>query len=144
MNGSEIRVCAAVMRRNGKTLICSRPSNSAHAGFWEFPGGKIDEGESMSQCLVREIREELGVGVIPLDCIFEFSHEYPGKTVRLYFIRAVLEDPDSEIIPCEGQEARWVDTAALDSENLLPADIPMAGLMADSFRKMCGNQFSRQ
>ena len=61
------KVCAAVIRRNGRTLICSRPKATILGDKMEFPGGKVEPGESLNECIVRELKEELNAEILPLD-----------------------------------------------------------------------------
>ena len=84
------KVCAAVIRRNGLTLICSRPKATIHGDKMEFPGGKVEPGESLNECIVRELKEELNAEVLPLDVIHEIEHPYPsgvlnGFSLSLFF-----------------------------------------------------------
>ena len=125
----KVKVCAAVIRKNGKTLICSRPKATVLGDRMEFPGGKVEPGESLNECIVRELREELNAEIFPLDVIHRAEAVYPDKTVELYFIRCILPD-ESTLEPLDGQEFRWVETSHLDRENFLPADLPFAALLA--------------
>ena len=125
----KVKVCAAVIRKNGKTLICSRPKATVLGDKMEFPGGKLEPGESLNECIVRELREELNADILPLDVIHCAEAVYPDKTVELYFIRCILPD-ESTLKPLDGQEFRWVATSLLDRENFLPADLPFAALLA--------------
>ena len=85
-----IEVCAAVIRNDDKCLICSRPANSKWHGYWEFPGGKIEPGETVAQCVCRELKEELNLKVRALDTIWILEHEYPEYRVRVHFIRCMI------------------------------------------------------
>lgn len=131
-----IEVAAGVIRKNGKTLICSRPKHTASGGFFEFPGGKCETGETIGQCIVRELKEELGIDCIPLDPIHVLEHDYPEKQVRVHFIRCIICESSPEAQPLDGQEIRWVTTEFLDRENFLPADLPLARLIADSYKSI--------
>ena len=83
-----ITVVAAVVRRNGKLLLTSRPADKPPFGL-EFPGGKVEPGESYGQCIVREMQEELGMEVIPMDAVFDIIHHYPAGAIRLIFLRCI-------------------------------------------------------
>ncbi len=119
-------VCAAVVRRGGRILLTSRPEGRHLAGKWEFPGGKKMLNERPGACVVREMREELSVEVIPLDLLFSMRHEYPTKTVYLEFYRAIPFDKSFDPVPTEGQKFAWVEPSRLMAYDLLPADIPLA------------------
>ena len=79
-------VCAAVIRKEGMTLVCSRPKASILRDKMEFPGGKVEPGESIHECIVRELREELNAEILPLDVIGEVEHEYPAGILDIVFI----------------------------------------------------------
>jgi len=130
-----LEVCAAVIRQNGWTLICSRPKNSALGGFYEFPGGKCEPGETSAQCVLRELNEELGVRCLAFDQIHCLDHDYPDKSVRVHFIRCVLLPDSPPPEPRDGQDIKWVRTTDLAAENFLPADLPLAALLADAAKK---------
>jgi 8-oxo-dGTP diphosphatase len=120
-----IEVCAAVIIKNSKVLLTSRPDHQEHAGFWEFPGGKLEPGETPAECLIREIREELAVDITVYDTIFFIDHTYPGKKVRIRFIRCAIIG-EKEPSPQEGQDFAWVERHRLNDVDLLPADQPVA------------------
>ena len=122
----KISVCAAVIRKKNRVLLCSRPDGTSMAGRWEFPGGKLKDKESDSKCLRREIREELGINIMPLDLIYSLEHEYPDKTVSLRFYRCTQENPEKEPFPMENQQIKWLDVEDLTETDLLPADIEFA------------------
>jgi 8-oxo-dGTP diphosphatase len=124
-----VHVCAAVIRRDGATMLCNRPPDKAHAGLWEFPGGKRHNGESDAECLRREIHEELGACIDVLDSILHVEHEYPDKAVSLRFYRATISQGSPEVHPKEGQSVRWVETGELSCMDLLPADLPLAAFL---------------
>ncbi|MCP3968282.1 MAG: 8-oxo-dGTP diphosphatase MutT [Lentisphaerae bacterium] len=124
----KIEVGAAVICRDNEILLTSRPEHQDMAGFWEFPGGKIEPGESVAQCLIREIKEELDVKVRVFDTIYMLEHDYPDKTVSLHFVRCQLDD-DQPPRPLEGQDAAWVERDSLDNYPLLPADKPVADFL---------------
>ena len=127
-----IDVAAAVIRQNGRTLICSRPKNTELADFMEFPGGKCEPGETPEKCIIRECREELGIQVIPMDRVHSLEHHYPDKFVRVFFIRCFMTEKSPAPQPLDQQEIKWVQTEQLHTENLLPADLPLATLLANA------------
>jgi 8-oxo-dGTP diphosphatase len=109
-----IIVVAAVIERNGLFLVARRLGGTHLAGYWEFPGGKVHEGESHEAALQREIKEELNANISGLQTIFQASHAYPDRTVELHFFRGCL---DGNPEPALGQQLRWIgreDFASLE------------------------------
>ena len=122
-----IHVCAAVIKINGRYLLTSRPPGKHLAGQWEFPGGKVNINETSHDCLVRELREELGVNIIPLEVIYSITYEYPEKKVFLEFFKAAPTGlMDFNPIPHEGQKIRWEEPHKLLDVDWVPADLPLA------------------
>ena len=122
-----IFVCAAVIKLNGKYLLTSRPPGKHLAGKWEFPGGKLDDNETPYNCLVREIKEELGVDIIPGKKIFSIKYEYPEKKVYLEFYSAIPANADDfNPFPHEGQKIKWEFAKNLNRVDWVPADWPLA------------------
>jgi mutator protein MutT len=85
-----IEVVAAVISRDGKILITRRLDGTHLPGLWEFPGGKVEPGETLKAALMREIREEVGANVIVFDQCLSIDHEYPRKSVRLHFFNCAI------------------------------------------------------
>ena len=99
----------------GRFLVSQRPSCKAHPGKWEFPGGKLEPGESVFKALVREFREELGLEIIIAEPAFVVRYRYPDRSVELNIWRVI--DWRGNAIGREGQVVRWVaprELAALD------------------------------
>ena len=112
-------VTAAVIERNGAFLMTRRLEGTHLAGHWEFPGGKCQPDETLEECLVREIQEELDARIdVGLE-ILATTHEYPERIVELRFFRCELK---SDPRPVLGQKLRWVLRAELGSFPLPPAD----------------------
>lgn len=107
-----IDVVAAIIRQNGLVLIARRPSKGLLGGLWEFPGGKLEAGESHSEALVREIREELGVEVIAVEKFGVYHHAYTHfkVTLQAWFAELQGEQPTA----LEASELRWVKIEELD------------------------------
>ena len=120
-------VAAAVMLRGDPArpefLLAQRPPGKVYAGYWEFPGGKVELGESPEAALIRELREELGVTVRAARPLGEFSHEYPDRKVciGLWLVSAWEGEPQG----LDGQALRWVAVTQLPGCDLLEADRPM-------------------
>ncbi len=116
-------VAAGLVFRNGRLLITQRPAGSHLAGMWEFPGGKLQQGESWELALRRELQEELGflASVGPL--YQEITHAYPEKTVRLRF--HLCQVSSGEPTPIECADLAWVDRAQLGGFPFPPADVQL-------------------
>ncbi|HEX9625323.1 MAG TPA: Nudix family hydrolase [Acidiferrobacterales bacterium] len=114
---------AVVQRADGRVLLARRPAGKAYAGYWEFPGGKIEDGESPRAALRRELHEEVGIDAESVHPWITLLHVYPEKTVRLHFYRvpAWRGEPHGR----EDQELSWEDPAALAVAPLLPANTPV-------------------
>ncbi|MGE5245545.1 MAG: (deoxy)nucleoside triphosphate pyrophosphohydrolase [Betaproteobacteria bacterium] len=112
-------VAAAVVERDGRFLVTRRQQGVHLEGFWEFPGGKCDAGETLEACLEREMLEELAVGAVIGREILATRHEYPEHAVELHFFRCTLE---GEPVPQIGQTMRWVDRRELRELEFPPAD----------------------
>lgn len=86
-----IEVVAAFLCQDGRFLACQRPPHKARGMCWEFPGGKIEPGETMAQALTRELREELGVSVQVGRAVFQTTYAYPDVVVQLTFLYAKIQ-----------------------------------------------------
>ena len=106
-----VEVSAALIFHGDKLLITQRRTHDHLGGLWEFPGGKREAGETFEQCLVREIREELGVEIAVGELFDEVAHDYPEKSVHLKFFRCRLISGEPRPIECAA--LRWVDKAEL-------------------------------
>ncbi len=116
-----IRVAAAVIISNGKVLLASRPENKPPAG-WEFPGGKLEPGESPQQAAERELLEELDFPVLALDEIYRLVLYPPATRLELHFIRALPAGNTGRLRPLEGQRFLWVPLHGGRPAELLEAD----------------------
>lgn len=123
--GERLRVTAAVVRRrDGRVLLAQRRAGSHLAGHWEFPGGKVEPGETPAEALRRELAEELGVEVRVGGLFTEVAHDYPEKSILLqaYLCDLLTGEPE----PLECAAVRWVGVDELAAYRLAPADIPVA------------------
>lgn len=117
-----VRVAAAVIRQGGRVLLTRRPPGGPLGLLWEFPGGKIEPGESVEQALVREIREELGVEVRPLEVLEVARHDYPqGPSVEVHFVRCETTATAFEAGPGV-HEVRWAAPGEVSADEVLAAD----------------------
>ncbi|MEE0776000.1 MAG: 8-oxo-dGTP diphosphatase MutT [Bacillota bacterium] len=120
MNKPSIRVSAAILERDGKILICRRQKGGSCGDLWEFPGGKIELGETPEECLIRECREELGVDIQITGTFGQAHHCYPDVDVTLYFYRGgILQGEPRRTVH---QEMAWVVPTELKRYDFCPAD----------------------
>ena len=115
-----IVVAAAVVIRDGRVLLTRRAEGQHLAGMWEFPGGKLEDGESPEEALARECREECGIEVEALEILDVTHHRYPEKDVLLLFYRCALLA--GEVRNIQVADHVWVTSAQLDDYSLPPAD----------------------
>jgi len=124
-------VAAALIDPDGRVLLAQRPAGKSLAGFWEFPGGKLDPGETPEQALVRELQEELGIDT-SASCLAPLafaSHDY--DTMHLMMPLYVCRQWRGQPVGREGQALRWVRPARLLDLPLPPADWPLAAALRD-------------
>jgi len=118
-----IEVAAAIIMRRGKLLISQRDAKSHLSGYWEFPGGKREAGESFEECLLREVREELNVKVKIQKLLDTICFEYPEKQVTLKFFRCSYLEGQPKALGC--LKFLWVSPARLSRYRFPPADRPI-------------------
>ncbi|MEC9267135.1 8-oxo-dGTP diphosphatase MutT [Pacificispira sp.] len=124
-------VAVALIDRDGRILIAKRPEGKKMAGLWEFPGGKVAEGETPERALIRELQEELGIDT-RASCLAPIgfaSHAYDDfhLLMPLYVCRVWQGNPQ----PREGQELAWVRPARLGDYPMPPADVPLVAQLRD-------------
>jgi 8-oxo-dGTP diphosphatase len=110
-----------LMRADGDVLLAQRPEGKPYAGYWEFPGGKVEAEESILEALKREFVEELGIEVLSAEAWCCVEHVYPHAHVRLHFY--ISREWRGEAQSLEGQAFSWQGRVAV--EPLLPATIPL-------------------
>jgi 8-oxo-dGTP diphosphatase len=112
-------VTAAVIERDGCYLVTQRQRGVHLEGYWEFPGGKCEYGESLEACLRRELNEELGTDAEVLHELLSVKHEYAERTIELHFMACrLIREPRPQL----GQQMRWVARADLATLRFPPAD----------------------
>lgn len=123
-----VRVVAAVIERDGLVLLCQRRPTDRHPGKWEFPGGKVEPGETTEECLRRELREELDVEAVAGLILGETRHDYEDLSVDLVFVAvsSISREPRNLCFA----EVRWVPLESLVSYDLLEADREMASRLS--------------
>jgi mutator protein MutT len=120
-------VAAAVIDSQGRVLIAQRPAGAHMAGAWEFPGGKLENGEGRREALARELREEIGIAISMPRPLIRLRHTYPHKEVFLdiWVVRQYQGEPQG----LEGQAVRWCTQSELETVELLPADGPIVAAL---------------
>lgn len=124
-----IQVAAAIIARQGRYLITRRKAGTHLGGLWEFPGGKREAGESLKDCLRREVREELGLEItepVPFQTI---RHDYPEKSVELHFFRCTIMTGAAQRLGCD--DLKWVTAKELASIDFPPADRALVTALQD-------------
>jgi len=123
------QVTAALIRRDdGRFLIARRPTGGIHGGLWEFPGGKLEEGESLEACLAREIEEELSLSIVVGRRMGSVDHGYPGFGITLHLFECTVA-PDAHP-PGSGHHIRWVLGRELHRFTLPEADGRLVEMLA--------------
>ena len=117
-------VSAAIIIRDQKVLMARRAAGESLAGFWEFPGGKREADETISDCLIREIREELALNIEVLGEFGVSDYQYPGGEIRL--IGLLAEIKNGEISMTVHDAVEWIELRRVLDYKLAPADIPLA------------------
>lgn len=127
-----IQAAAAILIQRGRVLICRRRPELRHAGKWEFPGGKVESGESPEMCLIREMKEELGIRVSVGDFFSETVYRYQRGPVHLlaYYVNWVAGEMVSE----DHDRLEWVPPQHLKRYSLLPADLKFASKLTRTGR----------
>src|SRR5882672_1649012 len=121
----------ALIDADGRVLLAQRPEGKHLAGFWEFPGGKVDTGETPEAALIRELNEELGIDVVA-SCLAPFtfaSHAY--EKFHLLMPLYVCRKWSGIVTAREGQSLKWVRSARLDEYPMPPADKPLVAMLRD-------------
>ncbi|MGI4812863.1 MAG: NUDIX domain-containing protein [Janthinobacterium lividum] len=117
-----------LLRADGRFLLGCRPAGKPYAGYWEFPGGKLERGEDAATALARELHEELGIVVAQSEAWRVLEHDYPHAYVRLHLRK--VRQWSGEPVGREGQALSWQSTST-DVEPLLPAALPILQWLAD-------------
>lgn len=128
-----IEVTAAMIKNNkNEFLICQRPGGKNHEFLWEFPGGKQEPDETLEQCLIREIKEELNIGIAVLRKYDELAYEYmeleefqTDRVIHITFFECAITDGD--ITLKEHHDLKWVPANELINYKFCPADSEIVG-----------------
>lgn len=138
-----VEVVAALIWNKDKFLICQRPANKARGLLWEFVGGKVEQGETKEQALIRECREELAITVEPNDVFTEVTHEYPDITVHLTLFNCAILLGQPQLL--EHNAMAWITPAEISDYNFCPADAEILKKITDgaSYNSVKLNKQSR-
>ncbi|MEO1042905.1 MAG: (deoxy)nucleoside triphosphate pyrophosphohydrolase [Pseudomonadota bacterium] len=117
----------ALIDRDGRVLLTQRPQGKAHAGLWEFPGGKVEEGEEPGEALIRELKEELGIDT-EASCLAPIAFNTEDSLLLLLFACRKYQGIPQ---PLEEQALMWSKAGDLLTHDLVPADRPLAAAVRD-------------
>jgi mutator protein MutT len=117
---TRIDAAIAIVTRGQKILVCQRKDDDTLGGFWEFPGGKCEAGETLEQCLARELREEVNIAATPIARLTTIEHDYPHALIRLHPFVCRHNDGEPQLLEC--QAACWIDPAELRDRRFPPAN----------------------
>lgn len=128
---SNVHAVAGIIMRDGGILVAERPEGKPYSGYWEFPGGKVEEDESSESAIKRELDEELGIKVIASNHWFEHLHAYPDKTVllELWRVTEFSGEPHGQ----ENQTLRWVSYEELLHLRLLEGNLALLSQIKSLF-----------
>ena len=113
-------VVAALIWDNDKFMICQRPAHKARGLLWEFVGGKVEQGETKKQALIRECKEELNILLSVGDVFMDVIHEYPDLTVHLTLFNATIVDGEPQKL--EHNDIQWITPSEIQNYDFCPAD----------------------
>ena len=125
------KVAAAIILRKGKLLVTRRGPAENLAGYWEFPGGKLESDETPQECIIRELQEELGLSAIAKEIIAESVYTYPKGSIKL--IAVICEVQQLNITLTVHDAYQLIDPKDLLDLNLAPADIPIAKKLGELY-----------
>ena len=118
-----------MIMRDERVMIARRPPDKRLGGLWEFPGGKVEQGESAEAALHRELHEELGCTVCITQTLAPFVHEYPWGSIELIPFLCELTTGSAAPHPHEHTALAWVERGQLSAYELAPADLPLITLI---------------
>lgn len=122
------QVAAGLIWKNGKVLIAKRSEGGHLGGFWEFPGGKLERGESLEDCLEREIEEELGLKIKADKALMTVDYDYGSKMISLHVLNCIQLAGEPRALQC--QQIRWVDPLDLKKFTFPPPDMKVIEVLS--------------
>ena len=124
-------VVAALIRDKEKFMICQRPAHKARGLLWEFVGGKVEQGETKEQALIRECQEELNVKLSVGKIFMDVVHEYPDLTVHLTLFHAVIAEGVPQKL--EHNDIRWITPSEIPNYDFCPADVEILKKISETY-----------
>ena len=124
-------VVAALVWEGDKFMICQRPEHKARGLLWEFVGGKVEQGESREEALIRECREELEVTLSVGELFMDVVHEYPDLTVHLSLYHAAIAEGVPQKV--EHNDIRWITPGEIPDYDFCPADIEILQKITEEY-----------
>ena len=115
-----VEVVSALIWQGDKFMICQRPVHKARGLLWEFVGGKVEQGETKEQALIRECQEELAVTLSVGDVFMDVVHEYPDLTVHLMLFNATMVEGEPQKL--EHNDIKWITPSEISNYEFCPAD----------------------
>ncbi|WP_104024328.1 8-oxo-dGTP diphosphatase MutT [Vibrio hyugaensis] len=128
-----IHIVAAIIFNQDRSqiFITKRPDDKHKGGFWEFPGGKVEQNETVEQAMIRELEEEIGITVTEQALFEHLEYDYPDKSLKFDFI--TVSQFNNQPYGREGQEGRWVDIIALPNYAFPEANVPILERVVKEF-----------
>ncbi|AUI85295.1 7,8-dihydro-8-oxoguanine-triphosphatase [Vibrio azureus] len=128
-----IHIVAAIILNSDKSqiFITKRPDDKHKGGFWEFPGGKVEQDETIEQAMNRELEEEIGITVTEQALYEHLQYDYPDKSLKFDFM--LVSQFDNQPYGREGQQGQWVDVAALADYAFPEANLPIVKRVVKEF-----------
>ncbi|CAH1543058.1 8-oxo-dGTP diphosphatase [Vibrio jasicida] len=128
-----IHIVAAIIfnQDRSRIFITKRPDDKHKGGFWEFPGGKVEQNETVEQAMIRELEEEIGITVTEQALFEHLEYDYPDKSLKFDFM--TVSQFNNQPYGREGQEGRWVDIIALPNYAFPEANVPILERVVKEF-----------
>ena len=115
-----VKVVAAIIWREDRFMICQRPAHKARGFLWEFAEGKVEQGESDEEALIRECREELDIEIGTKDIFMSLVHKYPDMEINLILFNAYIKRGEPKLL--EHKDIKWITTDEIPEYDFCPAD----------------------